>query len=106
MARLECSHCAQVHFQCSRRCVCHSDIQAVIGCINALSATWAEVKRGVYGGALPSSAYSFHDLSESVCADPEAGSQARELFCCLWFSVKDLLLKGSGGCLDFDSSCM
>lgn len=77
----------------------------MIGCINALSATWAEVKRGVYGGALPSSAYSFHDLSESVCADPEAGSQARELFCCLWFSVKGLLLKGSGGCLDFDSSC-
>lgn len=24
----------------------------MIGCINALSATWAEVERGVYGGAL------------------------------------------------------
>ena len=59
----------------------------------------------MYSSALASSASSFHYLSESVCAEPEAGSQARELFCCLWFSVKGLFLRGSRGWLDFDSPC-
>lgn len=59
----------------------------------------------MYSGALASCAYSFCYLSESICAEPEAGSQARELFCCLWFSVKGLFLKGSRGWLGFDSLC-
>lgn len=34
---------------------------------------------------------------------PEAESQARELLCCLWFTMKGLFLKGSAGWLGFDS---
>lgn len=78
---------------------------AVMRCINALSGTWAEVKRGVFSVTRASSAQSFHFSLESLCAEPGAGSQARELFCCLWFSVKSLFLKGSRGGLDFDSLC-
>lgn len=70
---------------------------------NALLGTWAAVKSGRHRAALASSAYSFRYLLESVCVEPEAGSQARELFCCLWFSVKGLFLKGGREWLDFDS---
>lgn len=78
---------------------------AAMRCINALSGAWAEVKRGVFSVSHASSAQSFHFSLESLCAEPGAGSQARELFCCLWFSVKSLFLKGSRGGLDFDSLC-
>lgn len=72
---------------------------------NAPLGTWAAVKSGRCRAALASSACSFHYLSESVCAEPEAGSQARELFCCVRFSVKGLFLKGSREWLDFDFLC-
>lgn len=45
----------------------------MISCINVLAGTWTEGKRSMYSRAFASSAYSFHYLSESVCADPGRG---------------------------------
>lgn len=52
---------------------------AAMRCINVLLGTWAEVKRGVFSVTRASSAQSFHFSLESLCAEPGAGSQAREL---------------------------
>lgn len=69
-------------------------IFAVMWCINAPQGPG---QRGVLSVTRASSALSFYFLLESLWAEPGAGSKARELFCCLWLSVKSLFLKGSRG---------
>lgn len=92
---LECSHCVQEHFWCSRA-VLGAHLFAVMWC-DALMLCQGLGQRGVLSVTPASSALSFHFLLESLWAEPGAGSKATELFCCLWLSVKSLFLKGSRG---------